>query len=223
MTFVSSRGSDTTVACVKVTAGGLRVRPSSAEMCSGCVHRCQTAALWRWCPNRRRHTTSHLQPACPAPPSADMVSHAAASKIPTHRVNEALVGCCVYLLRGCCHANVFLMTLSHIKCSFFFPRVASARTNLKSLSSKQWAVSAQSCSEPFLSPTVCAAGCFTVDVQPLLGGARVDRTDSERNEHEGETRLLFDSTHDVAGIKMHPVLQAPVPSHLSPLVQHTYL
>lgn len=43
-----------------------------------------------------------------------------------------------------------------------------------------------------LSPTVCAAGCFTVDVQSLLDGARMERTDSESNEHEGEMLLLLD-------------------------------
>lgn len=44
----------------------------------------------------------------------------------------------------------------------------------------------------FLSPTVCAAGCFTVDVQALLDSARIERTDSESNEHEGEMLLPFD-------------------------------
>lgn len=39
-----------------------------------CLCRCQTAALWRWCPNRPHPTTSPPQPAFPAPPSADTVS-----------------------------------------------------------------------------------------------------------------------------------------------------
>lgn len=38
------------------------------------LHRCQTAALWLWCPNRPHHTTSPPRPAYPAPPSADTVS-----------------------------------------------------------------------------------------------------------------------------------------------------
>lgn len=46
----------------------------------------------------------------------------------------------------------------------------------------------------FLSPTACAAGCFTVNVQSLLDGARLERTDSHSNEHEGETLVLFDFT-----------------------------
>lgn len=46
----------------------------------------------------------------------------------------------------------------------------------------------------FLSPTVCAAGCFTVNVQSLLDGARLERTDSKSNEHGGETLVLFDFT-----------------------------
>lgn len=50
-----------------------------------CLCRCQTAALWRWCPNRPRPTTSPPQPAFPAPPSADTVSqskHASSIQAP---------------------------------------------------------------------------------------------------------------------------------------------
>lgn len=34
----------------------------------------------------------------------------------------------------------------------------------------------------FLSPTVCAAVCFTVEVQTLLDGARMERTEREREK-----------------------------------------
>lgn len=185
-------------------------------MSPGCVHRFPTAALWLWCPNRRRRTTSHRQPACPAPPSADTVSQAPSSQVPAHTANEAPVAGGVGLLPGPAHANVFPTSLRHIKSLFFF----MCRCSQNKLKVSFLKAAGHVCSEllrTFFSLQLCVPRVALQSPSKLgwMAQERKEQTVKVMNMRERCCYCLIWS-HDGAGMKMPPVLHASFPFTLEP-------